>query len=255
MNDSKPSFFDAPHGTRIAYFATPGKSPTVMFFGGLKSDMTGTKALHLENHCKKKGYSFLRFDYGGHGLSSGKFEDGTIGSWHEDALAAIDNLTEGPLVLVGSSMGGWQVLLAALARKQRVKALIGLAPAPDFSEWLLWKKMSQKDKDIVRETGKITYPSDYGDPYTFTKALFEDGRKRLLLDKPIELDCPLRLIHGMQDSEVPYKVSLKILERLTGGDAELALVKGADHRLSTQRDLARLTATVDGLIERINNVN
>ncbi len=254
MMNATPTFFKARHGTRIGYFKTGGKAPTVVFLGGLMSDMSGTKAFFLEKHCQDIGWAFLRFDYGGHGVSSGTFEEGTIGSWHRDTLAVLDELTEGPLVLIGSSMGGWQALLAALARPDRVKGMIGLAPAPDFTERLLLVNLEEKHRQELLENGRVLIPSDYGDsPYIFTMALFEDGRQHLLLDAPIDLDIPVRLIHGMCDKDVPYRISLDIMERLEARDAELILVKAANHNLSTPEDLARLAKILDEMLEKMNN--
>lgn len=254
MTQRTPAFFEAPHGTRIGYFKTEGKGPLVVFMGGLMSDMSGTKALFLENWCREKGQSYLRFDYGGHGASSGSFEEGTIGSWHQDALAAIDNLTEGPIILVGSSMGGWQVLLAALARKDRVVGLIGLAPAPDFTERILLTNLDEAHRKTLMEEGKIQVPHDYeGDPYVFTRDLVEDGQKHLLLDAPIVLDIPIRLIHGMKDNDVPYQISLDIMAALEAKDAELVLLKGANHKLSSPKELAVLTGALESIIEKVKH--
>ncbi len=252
MSNPAPLFFDAPTGTRIGYYKTEGKSPTVVFMGGLMSDMSGTKALFLEGHCRGRGHGFLRFDYNGHGVSSGKFEDGTIGSWQADALAVIDHLTEGPLMLIGSSMGGWQALLAALARKQRVRGLILLAPAPDFTKKLLLDQMSEAHRAQLLEKGRVEVPSEFGDdPYIFTKNLIEEGNRHLLLDRAIALDIPIRLIHGFLDRDVPFSVSLDIMTALEAPDAELCLVKDGIHNLSRADDLDRLGKTVDEILERI----
>ncbi len=256
MNQQTPAFFKAPHGTKIGYFRTIGEAPTVIFMGGLMSDMSGTKALFLENWCREKGQAFLRFDYAGHGASSGSFEEGTIGSWHRDTLAAIDHLTEGPLVLVGSSMGGWQVLLAALARKDRVVGLVGLAPAPDFTERILWANLEETHIREMMENGKVLIPSEYGDePYIFTKGLIEDGRQHLLLDDPIDLDIPVRLIHGTADNDVPYQISLDIIAQLEAKEAELVLIKGANHKLSSPEDLAHLTNALESILEKVKDEN
>jgi len=252
MSKTEPQYFDAPHGTRIGFFKTPGKTPTVVFMGGLMSDMSGSKATFLEGFCREKGQAYLRFDYGGHGVSSGRFEDGTIGAWHRDALAAIDNLTEGPLLLVGSSMGGWQVLLAALARKERVKGLIGLAAAPDFTKTLLLDKMDQRHRTELKERGRVLVPSDYEEPYIFTRTLLEEGNDHLLLEKPIDLDMPICLIHGMQDADVPFQVSLDILDALKGKDAELMLVKEGLHSLSGEADLKRLGNVLENLLKKVS---
>lgn len=254
MTQQTPTFFEAPHGTRIGYFKTIGETPTVVFMGGLMSDMSGSKAVFLDTWCRDKGQGYLRFDYGGHGASSGNFEEGTIGSWHRDALAVIDHLTEGALILVGSSMGGWQVLLAALARKDRVVGLIGLAPATDFTERILLANLEKKHIKEMMEKGRVLIPSEYGDePYIFTKDLIEEARNHLLLEDPIGLDIPVRLIHGMKDNDVPYRISLDIMAGLGAKDAELVLVKDANHKLSGPDDLARLTGALESILEKVNH--
>ena len=216
------------------------------------SDMTGSKALSLESLAKQQGRAFLRFDYQGHGASSGRFEDGTIGSWTADAVAALDALTEGPQVLVGSSMGGWIMLLAALARPQRVAGLLGIAAAPDFTEDLMWDAYPQEVRDTLRREGVYHEPSDYGDePYAITMRLIEEGREHLLLRAAIPLGCPVRLIHGMADPDVPWRTSIRLAERLESDDVEIALVKTGGHRLSEPEDLDRLGKTLCGLLDRL----
>ena len=210
--------------------------------------MTGTKAVFLESHCRKRGQAFIRFDYFGHGASSGRFSEGTIGRWREDALTVIDRLTEGPQILVGSSMGGWIMLLAALARPERIHALVGIAAAPDFTADLLPRRLSETQRRALDEAGRVVLPSTY-DPagYLYTKALVEDGNRNLVLRGPIPLDCPVRLLHGWADESVPWQQSLKLAERLASSDVVLALVKDGDHRLSRDADLARLARVLDGL--------
>ncbi len=213
------------------------------------SDMTGSKALALEEHCRKQGRAFLRFDYSGHGQSSGAFRDGTIGRWADDALDAIERLTEGPQILVGSSMGGWIMLLTALKLKHRVAGLIGIAAAPDFTEDLIGRELTEEQRQAVESAGFVNIPSDYGDePYTITKALIEDGRDHLLLGGPIPLNGPVRLIHGLKDADVPWRTALRLQDALTSTDVEVTLVKDGDHRLSEPHDLARLTDSLDRLI-------
>ena len=247
---NSPSYLEADHGTRIAYHRTAGRGPGVVFLGGFMSDMTGTKATALEAHCRARGRAFLRFDYAGHGASSGAFADGTIGLWLADALAAIDRLTDGPQILIGSSMGGWIALLAALQRPDRTHGLIGIAPAPDFTEHLMWARYDETIRNQIMEQGFHLEPSEYGDePYTITRALIEDGRKHLLLGAPIALDVPLRLIHGQRDADVPWRLSLDIAERVASEDVEVTLIKRGDHRLSDPADLARLTHTLETLAE------
>lgn len=236
-------------GVSIAYHRTSGKSPGVVFFGGFMSDMTGSKATTLETFCQARGQAFLRFDYRGHGASSGRFEDGTIGLWAEDALAAFDQLTQGPQVLVGSSMGGWISLLTALKRPERVAGLIGIAAAPDFTEDLLWAAFPPDKRDQLAQDGVLRLPSEYSDkPYSITWRLIEDGRRHLLLRGPIDLSCPVRLLHGMRDPDVPWQRSLRLADKLATGDVRVQLVKDGDHRLSREQDLALLCRTVGELL-------
>jgi pimeloyl-ACP methyl ester carboxylesterase len=208
--------------------------------------MTGTKAMALEAACKDAGRAIVRFDYFGHGASSGAFTDGTIGRWRDDALAVLDELTEGPQVLVGSSMGGWIMLLAALARPGRVHALVGIAAAPDFTEDLMWDRIDDRVKAALLEDGIYSEPSEYGEePYPITLRLIEEGRDHLLLRAPVPLHCPVRLIHGLEDPDVPWETSMRLSRVLESPDVTLTLVKDAAHRLSEPRDIARLTATVE----------
>jgi pimeloyl-ACP methyl ester carboxylesterase len=254
MNDKiseAPAILARPDGATIAYRRVAGKGPTVVFLGGFKSDMTGTKATALDTHCRAEGRAFLRFDYFGHGASSGDFRQGTIGRWADDALAAIDILTDGPLVLVGSSMGGWIMLLAALARPERIKALIGIAPAPDFTEDLMWPSFSPEVRAEIETKGEYARPSAYGpDPYPITRRLIEDGRKRLVMRQAIRLDIPVRILQGMRDPDVPWRHALKLIEALNSKDVVLHLIKDGDHRLSEPADIARLLRTVDELCAR-----
>ena len=218
---------------------------------GFRSDMNGIKATALAGHCRTRDHAFLRFDYFGHGASSGDFRAGTIGRWLEDALAVIDGLTEGPLILVGSSMGGWIALLAALARPGRVKALIGIAPAPDFTEDLIWGPLSEVQRRELLERGELAASSAYeADVIPITLRLVEEGRRHLLLRGPIRLSCPVRLLHGMGDPDVPYQTSLRLMEKLTETEAVIELIEDGDHRLSRPQDLTRLFAAVDAMAAR-----
>ncbi len=235
-------------GNYLAYARTPGKSPTVVFLGGFRSDMTGTKAVALEAWAEKRGQAFLRFDYLGHGQSSGRFEDGTIGRWKDDSLAAIDALTEGKLVLVGSSMGGWLSLLTAQARPERLAGLVLIAAAPDFTERMLLGGLSAEDRAALQRDGRLERPSQYSpEPSVFTWKLIEEGRNHLLLDKPLKLPCPVRLLHGQSDPDVPWEYSLQIARHLEAPDVISTFVKGGDHRLSTPADIGRLIAAVEEL--------
>ena len=236
-------------GNYLAYARTPGKSPTVVFLGGFRSDMTGTKAVALEAWAEKRGQAFLRFDYLGHGQSSGRFEDGTIGRWKDDSLSAIDALTEGKLVLVGSSMGGWLSLLTAQARPERLAGLVLIAAAPDFTERMLLGGLSAEDRAALQREGRLERPSQYSpEPSVFTWKLIEEGRNHLLLDKPLKLPCPVRLLHGQSDPDVPWEYSLQIARHLDAPEVISTFVKGGDHRLSTPADIARLIATVEELL-------
>jgi pimeloyl-ACP methyl ester carboxylesterase len=235
-------------GATIAYHRLRGAAPGIVFLGGYRSDMGGTKALFLEDYCRARRRAYVRFDYFGHGRSSGDFRLGTISRWRDDAIAVIDSLTEGPQILVGSSMSGWIMLLVALARRDRVAALVGIAGAPDFTEELLWPRLGPAQRAEIMEQGAIVLPSDY-DPagYLYTRALIEDSRRHLLLGRAIPLDLPVRLMHGMQDRSVPWQLSLLLAECLTGDDVVVSLVKDGDHRLSRPADLARLARTLDAL--------
>ncbi len=250
-----PDFLLRPDGECLAYHQTPGRSPGVVFLGGLRSDMGGIKATRLDAWCRARGQAFLRFDPYGHGRSSGDFARGTVSRWAADALAVLDTLTEGPQLLVGSSMGGWLALLAARARADRVAGLLGIAAAPDFTEDLIWAGLSEAERVRLLAAGRIERPSDYGDgPYPITRALVEDGRRHLLLrqgGEPLRLDCPVRLLAGMRDADVPWQTSLRLSEALVGADVRLTLIKDGDHRLSRETDLALLEATLAELLEAV----
>jgi len=237
-----------PDGQTIAYHVLEGKTPGVVFMGGLMSDMSGSKALALEAHCRAVGRAFVRFDYTGHGESSGRFTDGTIGRWHADTLAVRDGIAKGRQILVGSSMGGWQMLLAARARPGRVAGLIGIAAAPDFTEDLMWLKFDDAAKAKIRADGILHMPSEYEDtPFPIALGLIEDGRNHLLLRAPLALTCPLHLIHGMADKDVPWQTALRIAEVAESDEVSVTLVKGGGHRLSGEADLARLAAAVESM--------
>jgi pimeloyl-ACP methyl ester carboxylesterase len=211
--------------------------------------MSGTKATFLDVFCAARGLGYVRLDYSGHGESSGRFEEGTIGTWVEDAVAIIDRASEGPLLLVGSSMGGWIMLLAALARPKRIAGLVGLAPAPDFTEALIWNVLTDGERNRLLQTGSLETPSDYSeDPTIITRALIEEGRRHLLLSAPIGIRCPVRLLHGMADPDVPYRLSLELADRIVSDDVRVTLIKNGDHRLSRSDDLALLGKTVEELL-------
>ena len=208
--------------------------------------MTGTKALALEAWAKACGRGFVRFDYQGHGSSSGRFVDGTIGLWAEDARAVFDRVTSGPQILVGSSMGAWIMLLVALSRPERVAGLVGVAAAPDFTEDLIWGALDHRQRQALFERGQLDAEGEArSDSYPVTRALIEDGRRHLLLRDPIALECPVRLIHGLADRDVPWTTSARLSERLTTSDVRLILVKDGDHRLSRDQDIALLCRTLE----------
>ena len=225
-----------------------GASPGVMFLGGFMSDMTGTKATALEAHCRSTGRAYVRFDYSGHGASGGGFRAGTIGTWRDDALAVLDRVAHGPQILVGSSMGGWIMLLAALARPERVAGLVGIAAAPDFTEDLIWSALDDETRETLARTGAIERPCDYGeDPYPITMRLIEEARSHLLLRGTIALGCPIRLLQGMRDDDVPWRTVLTLAERVESESVVVELVKDGDHRLSRAEDIVRLCGAVDAI--------
>jgi pimeloyl-ACP methyl ester carboxylesterase len=247
-NGNRVQRLQRPDGNTVAFAQTEGSEPTVVFLGGFRSDMTGTKAMALEAWARLTGRSYLRFDYLGHGQSSGRFEDGTIGRWLDDSLAVIDANTTGRLVLVGSSMGGWLSLLVALKRTERLAGLVLIAAAPDFTERMLLRSLSPEDRAILQREGRLERPSQYSpEPSVFTWKLIEEGRNHLVLDKKLALPCPVRLLHGQRDPDVPWEYSLQIADHLEAPEVITTLVKGGDHRLSTPADIARLVATVEEL--------
>ncbi|MCV2873427.1 alpha/beta hydrolase [Defluviimonas sp. WL0050] len=242
-------------GREIAYDRIDGAGPGVVFLGGFRSDKEGTKALALEAWAKRHGRAFLRFDYSGHGQSSGDFLDGCIGDWFEDARAAILELTEGPQVLVGSSMGGWISLLMAREYPEKVAGLVTIAAAPDFTEDGMWAEFSDTQRQELIEAGQVALPSDYSDePYIITKRLIEDGRGRLVLRTPLNLPMPVRMLQGTADADVPVSVAVRLIEHATGPDIRLTLVKDADHRFSTPECLKLIELSVLKVIQRIGEV-
>ncbi|MDO5605882.1 MAG: alpha/beta hydrolase [Paracoccus sp. (in: a-proteobacteria)] len=242
-------FLDTPQGRRIAFERLAGQGPGVVFLGGFKSDMRGTKAEHLAGWAARTGRAFLRFDYSGHGESSGDFEDGCIGDWAEDARAVLGALTTGPQILVGSSMGGWIAALLARDMPQHVAGLVGIAAAPDFTENGFWAGFSATQRDELMREGRIELPSDYDDqPYVITRRLIEDGRRQLILNRPLPLPFPVHLLQGTHDADVPVEWALRLLDHAAGEDVRLTLLRGADHRFSTPECLSLIESAITGVL-------
>jgi pimeloyl-ACP methyl ester carboxylesterase len=244
--------FKRSDGATIAYERSGAKGPNtpgVVFLHGLRSDRGGTKAEALARHASERGHALLRFDMFGHGASSGRFEDGGISRWVEDAVAVLDELTTGPQVLVGSSMGGWVMVKTAMARPERVIGLVGIAVAPDFTEDLMWAGFDAAQRERLTTAGVVELPSEYDDgPYRISRHLIEDGRRNLVLREEGSIACPVRLIHGQQDAAVPWETSLRLAARIKGGDVVTHLIKDGDHRLSRPQDIERLCGFVDELV-------
>jgi pimeloyl-ACP methyl ester carboxylesterase len=245
-----PAFLETATGRRLAYHRTEGAGPGVIFLGGFKSDMEGTKALWLEAWARARGRAFLRFDYSGHGQSSGAFTEGCIGDWAADARAVLETLTTGPQILVGSSMGGWIALLLARAWPERVAGLVTVAAAPDFTEDSMWAGFDATQRDRLRTEGQVALPSEYGEPYVITRRLIEEGRGNLVLRSPLDLPFPVRFLQGTADRDVEMAVALRLLEHATGPDIRLTLVKGADHRFSDPDCLALIGAAIEEVSAR-----
>lgn len=244
------SYLTTAQGRRIAFHQHAGRvdGPGVVFLGGFRSDMGGTKAVHLDAWARATGRAFVRFDYSGHGQSGGDFLDGAIGDWFEDALSVITTLTTGPQILVGSSMGGWISLLVARAIPERIAGLVGIAAAPDFTEDSMWASFDANQRAALLADGRVALPSEYSaEPYIITRRLIEEGRSRLVLRSPLPLPFPVRLLQGTADVDVPPSVALRLLEHASGPDITLTLVKGADHRFSTPECLAMITESVAGM--------
>lgn len=240
------------------------KLPGIVFLGGFRSDMTGTKATWLEDWARERGRTFLRFDYSGHGESDGDFLDGCIGDWSRDAADAVTTLTEGPQILVGSSMGGWISLLLAKRMPERVAGLIGIAAAPDFTEDSIWAGFDEAQRAALMGQGSVDLPIDYyvdvpsdysEEPYRITRRLIEDGRENLVLRTPLPVPGPVRLLHGTADADVEMSVGLRLLDHLDSADARLTLVKGADHRFSGTEELTLLGKTVHGVTRSLANTD
>lgn len=233
-------------GTRLAFRLRGGGSPTVMFLPGYASDMEGTKALAVEAFAQARGLRMLRFDYSGTGSSEGLFEDGTLGGWLDDALHLLDSVTDGPVVLVGSSMGGWLALLVAKHRPERVAALVGIAAAPDFTDW----GFSDEEKERLRSDGRLEQPNPYGpEPQVTTLPFWQSGEALRLLHEPVPVDCPVRLVHGDADGEVPVAVAVRTMDQLRSADVQLTLIKGGGHRLSQRHEIEAILRSLAGVLE------
>ena len=243
--DDISGFLDQPDGAQVAWRRVDGAGPTVVWLGGFMSDMTGTKAEALSDWAVANARAYVRFDYFGHGASSGEFRNGTVTRWRADALAVIDDLTQGDLVLVGSSMGGWIACLAAMVRPRRVKAMVLIAPAPDFTEKLMTPEISPAGHAALAANGVWMRPSDYGDPYPITRKLLEDGaRWSSLGGNPIPIEVPVHILQGGQDPDVPWRHALELAQALKGANVVFTLIKDGDHRLSRPQDIARVIAAV-----------
>ena len=234
-----------PAGVELVYHLRAGTGPTLLFLPGYAPDMEGAKALALDAFAAERGLPMLRFDYCGTGASGGRFEDGTLGGWLADARAMIDALTDGPLVLVGSSMGGWIALHLALEIPERVRALVGIAAAPDFTNW----GFTPEDKARVVAEGRLERQREGGDPQVTTRAFWESGQAMRLLTGPIAVDCPVRLIHGELDGDVPPGIAVQLMAQLRSADVQLTIVKGGGHRLSEPHEIAAILHAIGGLLE------
>ncbi|WDA11766.1 alpha/beta hydrolase [Paracoccus marcusii] len=238
-------------GRRIAYDRLEGQGPGIVFLGGFRSDMQGSKAVHLRDWAAAQGRAFLRFDYSGHGASDGAFEEGCIGDWAADARAAIEALTQGPQVLVGSSMGGWISLLMARTIPDRVAGLVTIAAAPDFTERGFWAGFSPDQRKSLMRDGRVALPSEYGEPLVLTRRLIENGRDQLVLNQPLLLPFPARMLQGTADADVPVSWAMDLLDHASGEDLRLTLVKGADHRFSSPDCLDLIVATIEEVVQNV----
>ena len=244
------AYLDPGDGRRIAYrYRAPGKAkPTVLFLPGYASDMEGAKAVAIDAFCGQRDIGCLRLDYSGTGSSGGNFADGTLTRWLQEVLAAIDLITEGPLIIAGSSMGGWLALYSALSRKDRVKGLLGIAAAPDFTDWGL----TAEDKEVLKRDGKLERPNPYGpEPSVTWLGFWQSGAEHRLLNNVIDLTIPIRLVHGELDTEVGLGVALQLLRELRSSDVQLRIVKNGGHRLSEPHEIHAILVELYGLLERI----
>ena len=245
-NDNDTQHLTRPDGETLAYKQVPGDGPTIVWIGGFRSDMEGTKALALEAAARERGWAFLRYDHFAHGQSSGDWRQATVGRWREDAVALIDSLN-GPAILVGSSMGGWIALLAALARPEAVAGLVLINPAQDFTETLMWPGLADHERQAILRDGETVVVEEGLGSYVLTHAMFEEARDWLLLGAPIPIKATTHILQGRADATVPWRHSMALVEAMTGGDVLLDLVEGGDHRLSQPADLTRLINAVEAM--------
>jgi pimeloyl-ACP methyl ester carboxylesterase len=252
MNQAEIRFMESAEGNRLAYQFLPGREPTVIFLGGYRSEMMGSKGNWLADHCRDRGRAFLRLDYSGHGLSGGDFIDGTIGQWSRDALMVIDTVIDGPCVLVGSSMGGWIMLLVARALGNRVRGLIGVAAAPDFTRDLMWAGFDDGQRAALGRGETVYLESQYDESSTpVTMGFIEEGLRHLQLQDTIAVECPVHLLHGRKDPDVPWQRAESIMERVQGSDVIITYFKDGDHRLSAPQYLAYLSMALESMLERL----
>lgn len=245
MSAQRSGRLDRGDGVRLAWRAIDGAGPTVVWLGGFMSDMSGTKAQALADWASEEGYSYVRFDYSGHGESGGAFRDQTVTQWRADSLRVIRELTDGPLVLVGSSMGGWMACLVATVIPDRIGAMVLVAPAPDFTEKLMTPEFPPEAHEALRRDGVWMRPSEYGDPYPITRALLEDGARWSILQGSVPIECPVRILQGGEDPDVPWRHALELAHQIKGEDVVFTLIRDGDHRLSRPHDIERLLATVE----------
>lgn len=251
VHDLPLQFLERPGGARLAFRKRDGAGgvPQLLWLGGFMSDMKGTKATALDHLAAAKGWPFLRFDYFAHGESSGSLAEARIGRWRADALAVIDSLSQEPLILIGSSMGGWMALLAALARPKRIAGLVLIAPAADFTQTLMWPKLSETAQTQLRQGGTYALPSSYElAPFPLTLSFFDEAREHLILNRPLPVEGPVRILQGMQDPDVPWGHALKVAQAISSADLTVTLIKQGDHRLSSPADIARLSDTVSEIM-------
>ena len=245
MVDDRDILSYLPHeGERLAFDGLPGSGPGLFHLGGFASDMTGSKAAYLSAMARTQGLAFTRFDYSGHGQSSGNFRDGTIGRWLSDALAVFDNVTTGPQILIGSSMGGWLAFLLARARPRRVAGIVGISAAPDFTQDLIETGMTPAQAEILARDGQIET-----EPYVITQKLIDSGRDHAILKEPLDIGCPVRLLHGMRDEQVPWRTAIRLMEVLASDDVTISLVKDGEHRMARDSDLMLLKSAIDDLMK------